>query len=81
MYIGVMVDLCDEVEARFAMVEQYGLSSCQLCNWRMDLYTDEMVERVRAALSKHKLTISSLWAGWSGPKVWNLVEGPSGWRI
>ena len=76
MYIGVMVDLCDEVEARFAMVEQYGLSSCQLCNWRMDLYTDEMVERVRAALSKHKLTISSLWAGWSGPKVWNLVEGP-----
>ena len=76
MHIGVMVDLCPEIEEKFAQVEQYGLSSCQLCNWKMNLYTDEMVKCVKDGLDKREIKISSLWAGWSGPKVWDFLEGP-----
>lgn len=76
MVIGVLVDLNDRIEASIERVSSLGLRSCQLCNWNTALYTPEMAQRVREACDAHDVRVSTLWAGWSGPKVWNLVEGP-----
>lgn len=76
MRIGVLIDLTPEIEASFDRALALDIRSCQLCNWNMDLLTDEMVKRVRAAQSEKGMEISSYWAGWTGPKVWNFIDGP-----
>lgn len=76
MHLGVMVRLDDmNVDARFKQVYDYGFKYCQLCNWKMEHYTDEAAELVRAAKEKYGVTITSLWCGWEGPRVWNFYEG------
>ncbi len=76
MYLGVMVRLDDlNVDARFKQVYDYGFKYCQLCNWKMENYTDEAVELVKAACEKYGITITSLWCGWEGPRIWNFYEG------
>ena len=74
--IGVRVDLSEDIAARVAQVRAFGLDSFQLHNWHMELYTDGNAARVRAACAAEGVTISSLWAGWSGRRVWDLYEGP-----
>jgi len=76
MRIGVRVDLSEDMGARIAKVRALGLSSCQLHNWDMALYTEELAARVRAACLAECVSISSLWAGWSGERVWDLNKGP-----
>ena len=76
MYLGVMVRLDDmNVDARFKQVYDYGFKHCQLCNWKMENHTDEAVELVKAACEKYGITITSLWCGWEGPRIWNFYEG------
>ena len=76
MYLGVMVRLDDmNVDARFKQVYDYGFKYCQLCNWKMEHYTDEAAELVKAASKKYGITITSLWCGWEGPRVWNFYDG------
>ena len=36
-----------------------------------------MAERINAACRRYDVKISSFWAGWSGPKVWNFIDGPT----
>jgi len=77
MVVGVLVELCTDVEVSIEKVNKLGMSSCQLCNWEQELYTPELAERTVAACGHFGVTISTLWAGWSGPKVWNFYEGPT----
>ena len=53
------------------------LQSCQITVWNMDLYTDEMAAAIKAASEETGVTVSTLWAGWSGPKEWNFTFGPT----
>lgn len=76
MYVGVMVSLCENVEEEIGKVAQLEMHSCQLNCWETAMYTDDMAQRVIAACKKHGVRVSSLWAGYSGPKVWDLVSGP-----
>lgn len=75
--IGVMTDLTESPAEKFAQVIEMGLSICQLCNWNMDLWTDEIANKVVEAQKKTGVEISSLWAGYPGPDVWNPSEGPT----
>ena len=50
---------------------------CQLCNWNRDLLTDNLADSIREESRKTKVKITSLWAGWPGPAVWDFVEGPT----
>ncbi len=52
-----------------------GIECIQLNNWDTALCTPENAARVHELLDG-KVRISSFWAGWSGPAVWNFVDGP-----
>lgn len=55
-----------------------GLDSVQLlanCE-SLHLMTDENAEKI-LEMTKGKLKITSFWAGWSSPDVWNFVDGPA----
>ena len=77
--LGALITLRAEmnVDAEFQKVRDLGCECCQLTVWDMALYTDENAASIRAAAVKHGLEISTLWAGWSGPKEWNFTGGPS----
>ena len=77
MVIGVLVELCEDIGASVGKVKELGLTSCQICNWQQDLYTPELARRTVAACEENGIVISTLWAGWSGPKVWDFYQGPA----
>jgi sugar phosphate isomerase/epimerase len=74
--IGVLVGLVAEPERELRRVAEFGLASCQVVTWDPDLYEDPVGEALTAAAAAHGLSISTLWAGYPGPKVWNFTEGP-----
>ncbi len=77
--LGVLIALRadTDVDAEFQKARELGCECCQLTVWDMTLYTDENAASIRRAAVKHGLEISTLWAGWSGPKEWNFMGGPS----
>lgn len=71
MYIGVLVGLDGDIDASIRRVKDFGLSSCQICNWDQSLYTHERADRTAEALAKYGVRVSSFWAGYSGPAIWD----------
>jgi sugar phosphate isomerase/epimerase len=53
------------------------LPTCQLACWAPAHYTRENVRKVRDLSDRYHVEISSIWAGYPGPAVWNFLEGPS----
>lgn len=76
MKLGVIIPLTDHVEEEFAKVQELGFPTCQLNGWNALAFTPENTLRVRAACHTYGVEISAFWCGWSGPAVWDLVEGP-----
>ncbi len=66
-----------DVKAEFLRAQNYGMQSCQLNIWNQSTYTDEKAAEINAALAETGFEISTLWAGWSGPKEWNFTAGPA----
>ena len=77
--IGVQVVYRPDMDLNqeFKKILDMDLTSCQLCIWDEALYSDEYVDRVKEALAKYPVTISTVWAGWDGPCEWNFMYGPS----
>lgn len=75
MQIGVIVPLLDK-KPIFQPVVELGLKTCQLCSWSPAKWTPENVERVVKESAETGVRISAMWAGWSGPHVWNFTDGP-----
>lgn len=73
--IGVMASLRGDGSS-LKYVADFGLKTCQLCCWDKNLFTDKLAESIRRESRKTKVKITSLWAGWPGPAVWDLVDGP-----
>lgn len=73
--IGVIVPLQDILEKGVEEILQMGLDTCQINCWDPKLYTLENAEKVKRALDG-RVKVSSLWAGWSPPAVWNFIDGP-----
>ena len=74
--IGVMMGWTNTPEQSFAAIREMGLSSCQLANWHAEI-SDAEVAMTRKAAEAAGVTISLLWRGYSGPCVWNYVDGPA----
>jgi len=51
-----------------------GLNACQVKCWDDALYTAENARILRE--KTQGIALTSLWAGWPGPKAWNFTEGP-----
>ena len=75
--IGVLVGLRENPEPEVRKVAGLGLGSCQVCTWDMSKCTDETGAELIAACKEHGVKISTFWAGYSGPAVWNFIEGPA----
>ncbi len=53
-----------------------GFAHAQLLSWQPELWTPEEAEVIKKALIEYGVTITAFWCGWTGPKVWNFVQGP-----
>lgn len=76
MKLGVIIGVEGDLVADFQEAIDMGFPTCQLIIWNMELYTDENAEKVKNAVAKTGMEISGLWAGWSGPAVWDFQDGP-----
>lgn len=77
MKIGVMVGhSLNSIDESLKNVAELGIHSCQVSNYDASIYTPELANAVKEACRRHDVTISTFWAGWSGPAVWNFTEGP-----
>lgn len=77
--IGVLISCgpATDVKAEFLKAQGYGFTSCQLCIWNQDTYTDAKAAEINSAIAETGFTVTTLWAGWSGPKEWNFTYGPA----
>lgn len=77
MKIGVMIGQgLNHIDESMRKVAELGIHSCQLCNYDVSIYTPELAETIKAASARYDVTVSTFWAGWSGPAAWNFTEGP-----
>lgn len=76
--LGVMINVSAETDfmEKFREAREMGLDSCQLSIWNPALYTDENAAAINAAKKETGLTVSLLWAGYTGPCEWNFTAGP-----
>ena len=75
MPIGVIVSLDSVLSRGVEEIADLGLTVCQLNSWDPASYTPQNAARVDEAL-RGKVMISSLWAGWPPPAVWDFIDGP-----
>lgn len=75
--LGVLISLDDRIEENLTRVKDFGLDTCQLNTWEVYKVTPEMIEKIKDALKKTGVEITSLWTGYSGNVVWNFTEGPT----
>ncbi len=74
--IGIIVSMARLLAEGTDELLSLGVSTCQLNNWDVSLATRDNAARIRDLLAG-EVEISSLWAGWPGPAVWDLVDGPA----
>ena len=77
--IGVMInyDYGVDLYEKFQKNCELEIYSCQLCIWNVDIFKDkEQIEYVSTAIKSTNVEISALWAGYTGPVMWNFTEGP-----
>lgn len=79
MKVGVCLNFrgMDGFEEKVKEVREQGFDNCQLISWNTALWTDENAEVLNRLFEENEVKISAFWCGWSGPKVWNLYEGPT----
>ena len=73
--IGVIYGLSGLLRDGPQKLLDLGVECIQLNCWETELLIKENAEKTMEIL-KGKIRISSFWAGWSGPKVWNNIDGP-----
>lgn len=76
MRIGIITPLKADGPV-FEPVASLGLKVCQLCSWSPSLWTAETVARVKKESAASGVRVGALWAGWSGPHVWDFMDGPA----
>lgn len=60
----------------FAELRKNGFDNCQLICWDIENdYTDKEAEKINNAKAEYGIEITTLWAGWSGPKIWDFYDG------
>ena len=73
--LGVIQGLAN-VDEELRKVREIGLPTCQLACWDTGKYSDENVAALKEASRKYEVEVTSIWAGYSGPEVWDFLQGP-----
>ncbi len=76
---GVMIGVRagTDIDEKFRVLHENSLSCCQLSFWDPSLYSEETAKNILSASEKYDVEVSTVWAGWTGPKEWNFTFGPS----
>lgn len=73
--IGVMASLkADGPTLKY--VADFGLKVCQVVSWDQAKFRDDLADKLREESRATGVRITSFWAGYPGPAVWNFVDGP-----
>ena len=72
--IGAIMSVSELLSGGAEQLRALGLNACQVKCWDDALYTTENVRLIRE--KTEGIALTSLWAGWPGPKVWDFMEGP-----
>jgi sugar phosphate isomerase/epimerase len=75
--LGVIAPIPKGPEQEFEKAQALGLPTCQAVCWNRDLFSDEMADRLTAASIKYDVEVTTIWTGYSGPAVWNFIQGPT----
>ncbi len=67
----------DENKNIFEEPARYNLSHVQIVNWDVSLWEKIDPLRLREEAERRKITVNSIWVGYSGKVTWNFIEGPS----
>ncbi|MBQ7096765.1 MAG: sugar phosphate isomerase/epimerase [Clostridia bacterium] len=73
--IGVIFNLDRLLNEGPDLLFALGLECIQLSVWDTKYSTKENAEKVKEMLGD-KIAVSSVWGGWSGPQVWDFLDGP-----
>ena len=76
LQIGVLRSLVEQPEPEMRIVPELGLCCCQVCSWDPEIWTEDVGHRLIASAREHQVKITTFWAGYPGPQVWNFMEGP-----
>lgn len=76
MKLGVIIGQKENMEEQFVRVAELGVETCQVSCWNGALVSPQAGEAMKRAAANAGVEISAIWAGWPGPKAWNLTEGP-----
>lgn len=78
MEIGVLINYTPstDIDSEMKKIKKLDLQTCQLCVWDPKIYSEENAHAVKSAAATEGIRISTLWAGWSGPSVWDFYSGP-----
>jgi len=77
MKLGVIIPLNDNLRESVKKLSEMGFTTCQLNCWDEAKFTDEYANLVNSVMTEFGVTVSAFWCGYSGPKVWNFIEGPT----
>ncbi len=88
MKIGITILLNDEnIYDKIAAAAKKGFDNAQFQVFDMELYNDHIISEVKRACKDFNFTITAVWCGWSGPRVWKYPDCyttlglvPSEWR-
>jgi len=73
--IGVIFNLDRLLNEGPDLLFSLGVECVQLSVWDTKYSTKENAEKVKEMLGD-KIAVSSVWGGWSGPMVWDFLDGP-----
>ncbi len=74
--VGVFTSLRTD-QPCFTELKSVKVSACQLGSWDPSAWTEAVAKKVQAEARRETITITALWAGWTGPGEWNFTEGPA----
>ena len=76
MELGVMSSPKPECENPFEVIASYGVRATQFAVWAPALLTPKNAALASIYAKEVGVKIAAVWAGCSGPAVWNFTEGP-----
>jgi len=74
--VGVIYPLSVLLEKGAESLTNLGLNCVQLGCWDSTILTADNAKKAIKILEEQKIRCSSVWAGWSGPAVWDSIDGP-----
>ncbi|OGV65061.1 MAG: xylose isomerase [Lentisphaerae bacterium RIFOXYB12_FULL_65_16] len=76
MEVGVLSSPRKDGSNPFTVIAEYGVTNTQYCNWSTAYWTCENAQKAKADAAAVGVRISAVWAGYTGPAVWNFIDGP-----